>query len=222
MLPIHIACTSNTVATVEYLYKLYPEVIHHKTANGVYPIHFAMKGIKKRPSPGPDPMDAVDVVQFLLDCDPTVKLQMIGGRISLLHFACRQQYTHPNIEAALEMIKVIYDAHPEAIEDSRIVSTFQYFHQQVQTFLNTQLVYSRQARDHRLMMTPDVNGQLPLHTALQSNVRLGSIKLLVKGNPSAIRTFDRSGVIPLQVACRYHDSTVVQYLVGLDTTTLDA
>jgi len=222
MLPIHIACMSNTVATVEYLYKLYPEVIHHKTANGVYPIHFAMKGIKKRPSPGPDPMDAVDVVQFLLDCDPTVKLQTIGGRISLLHFACRQQYTHPNIEAALEMIKVIYDAHPETIEDSRIVSTFQYFHQQVQTFLNTQLVYSRQARDHRLMMTPDVNGQLPLHTALQSNVRLGSIKLLVKGNPSAIRTFDRSGLIPLQVACRHHDSTVVQYLVGLDTTTLDA
>ncbi|KAK1734147.1 ankyrin repeat domain-containing protein [Skeletonema marinoi] len=194
MLPIHIACTSNTVATVEYLYKLYPEVIHHKTANGVYPIHFAMK----------------------------VKLQTIGGRISLLHFACRQQYTHPNIEAALEMIKVIYDAHPEAIEDSRIVSTFQYFHQQVQTFLNTQLAYSRQARDHRLMMTPDVNGQLPLHTALQSNVRLGSIKLLVKGNPSAIRTFDRSGLIPLHVACRHHDSTVVQYLVGLDTTTLDA
>ena len=72
------------------------------------------------------------------------------------------------------------------------------------------------------MMTPDVNGQLPLHTALQSNVRLGSIKLLVKGNPSAIRTFDRSGLIPLQVACRHHDSTVVQYLVGLDTTTLDA
>jgi len=221
-LPFHWACAINTVATVEYLYKLYPEVIHHKTANGVYPIHFAMKGIKKRPSPGPDPMDAVDVVQFLLDCDPTVKLQMIGGKISLLHFACRQQYTHPNIEAALEMIKVIYDAHPEAIEDSRIVSTFQYFHQQVQTFLNTQLVYSRQARDHRLMMTPDVNGQLPLHTALQSNVRLGSIKLLVKGNPSAIRTFDRSGVIPLHVACRYHDSTVAQYLVGLDTTTLDA
>eukprot|EP00984_Skeletonema_dohrnii_P017704 scaffold8135_cov127-Skeletonema_dohrnii-CCMP3373.AAC.6 len=221
MLPIHIACTGNTVATVEYLSKLDPEVIHHRTANGVYPIHFAMKGIKKRPSPSP--MDAVDVVQFLLDCDPSVKLQTIGGNISLLHFACRQQYIHPNIEAALEMTKVIYDAHPEVIEDNRIVSTIQYFHQQVQAFINTQLVYSRQARDRRLMMTPDVNGQLPLHTALQSNVRLGSIKLLVKGNPSAIRTFDRSGVIPLHTACQHHDSaSVVQYLVGLDTTTLDA
>ena len=74
-----------------------------------------------------------------------------------------------------------------------------------------------------MMTTPDHNRQLPLHTALQNNVRLGSIKLLVKGNPSAIRNFDQSGVIPLHLASRHHDSTnVIQYLLSLDTTTLDA
>ena len=68
-----------------------------------------------------------------------------------------------------------------------------------------------------------MNGQLPLHTAVQNNVRLGSIKLLVKGNPPAVQSPDNSGALPLHVACQRHDSaSVIQYLVGLDTTTLDA
>ena len=71
------------------------------------------------------------------------------------------------------------------------------------------------------MTTPDENEQLPLHTALQNNVRLGSIKLLVKGNPSALRTFDNDIELPLHIACARHDSTsVIQYLVGLGEITL--
>jgi len=54
----------------------------------------------------------------------------------------------------------------------------------------------------RLMMTPDGNGQLPLHSALQNNAGLGSIKLLVKDNPHhAVHTPNNSGVLPLDVAC---------------------
>jgi hypothetical protein len=46
--------------------------------------------------------------------------------------------------------------------------------------------------------------------------------LLVKGNPSAIRSFDESGMIPLHVACQHHDSaSVVQYLLSLSEITLD-
>mmetsp|Transcript_13253 Transcript_13253/g.21752 ORF Transcript_13253/g.21752 Transcript_13253/m.21752 type:complete len:177 (-) Transcript_13253:147-677(-) len=73
------------------------------------------------------------------------------------------------------------------------------------------------------MTTPDDNGQLPLHRALQNNVRLGSIKMLVKGNPNALQSRDNSGATPLHVACQHHDSTkIIDYLIGLDTTTLDA
>jgi len=223
MLPIHIACTSNTVATVEYLYKLYPEVIHHKTANGVYPIHFAMKGIKKRPSPSPDPMDAVDVVQFLLDCDPSVIFKIVRGGMSLLHDVCQCEYYDATIEAALIIIKLLYDAHPEAIEDYELAMDLDDFHQQVQTFINSQLVYANQAEDHRQMTTPDEMGLLPLHTALQNNATLGSVKLLVKGNPPAVQSPDNSGALPLHVACEHHDcARVVQYLVGLDGTTLNS
>jgi len=72
------------------------------------------------------------------------------------------------------------------------------------------------------MMTPDENGRLPLHTALQNDVRLGAIKLLVKGNPSAVQSPDNCGALPLHIACAHHESAIViHYLVELDTTTLE-
>eukprot|EP00984_Skeletonema_dohrnii_P009536 scaffold3651_cov128-Skeletonema_dohrnii-CCMP3373.AAC.3 len=138
------------------------------------------------------PIAVVDIVEYLLSCDPNVKLQKDEGTKSLLHDACR--LLDSNIHVALETIQLIYDAHPEAIENDEMVSDIHEFHEQVQSLINGELVYYRKAKDHRLMTTLDDNGQLPLHTALQSNARLGSIKLLGKGNPSAIRTFDRSGV----------------------------
>jgi len=217
-LPFHCACEYNSIATVEYLYKLYPDAVNHATRYGKYPIHAAIVGADHRG----DPIAAVGIVKFLLDCDPNVKLQKGGGK-SPLYFACRWEYNDSTIEAALEVIKAIYDAHPEAIEDDDIAPHIQRYHQQVQAFINSELVYARQATDHHLMTTPDGSGQLPLHKALQNNVRLGSIKLLVKGNPSAVRTFDKGGVIPLHVACQHHDSaSVVQYLLGLDETALRA
>eukprot|EP00984_Skeletonema_dohrnii_P017206 scaffold7783_cov85-Skeletonema_dohrnii-CCMP3373.AAC.7 len=70
---------------------------------------------------------------------------------------------------------------------------------------------------------PPSNLQLALHRALQNNATLGSIKLLMKGNPPAVQSPDNSGLIPLHVACVHHDSVkVVQFLIGLDATTLDA
>ena len=218
---LHMACLNNTVATVEYLYKLYPDAINHASAAGGYPIHCAIMSVDERY----DAITAIDIVEFLLNCDPNVKLQKFLGSWSLLHIACHPQreYDDSKIETGIHIITTIYDAHPEAIDDNRVVSTIQRYHQQVQEFLNSQLVYSRQAKDHRLMTTPDENGQLPLHTALRNNVRLGSIKLLVKGNPPALQTPDDSGALPLHVACQHHNSAdVIQYLIGLDTTTIDA
>jgi ankyrin repeat protein len=218
VLPLHCACVYGTVAVVEYVYKLYPDAINHETTEGHFPIHFAIDGTKHRDNPAA----AVDVVKFLLDCDPNIKLQKYEGRFSLLLFACVRTYNDSSIEAGIQIIKVIYDAHPEAIDDNEIMSNIHRYHRQVQTFISSQQVYSHQAGNHRLMTTPNEMGQLPLHTALHNNVRLGSIKLLVKGNPSAIRSFDESGVIPLHVACQHHQSaTVVEYLIELDTTTLD-
>ena len=218
VLPLHIACCFNTVATVEYLYRQYPDAIHQATTHGVYPIDSAIGSTTKRSHATP----AVDIVQFLLDCDPNQKLPQFHG-MSPLHFACGREYNDSNIEAGIQIIKGIFDAHPEAIEDDSFASNIHRYHQRIQAFINNELAYARQAKDLRLMMTPDNNGRLPLHTALQNNVRLGSIKLLVKGNPSALRTVEDNLAMPLHIACEHHDSTrVVQYLLSLSATILDA
>eukprot|EP00985_Skeletonema_marinoi_P010753 scaffold5048_cov83-Skeletonema_marinoi.AAC.5 len=231
MLPFHCACAENTRAAVEYVYKLYPDAINLATTDedGYYPIHYAIMCAEHRDNP----IAAVGVVKYLLESDPNVKFQEVAGEPapfvsvlpsnSLLHFACGQEYNDSNIDAALEMIKIIYDAYPDPIDHWRFVADIRRYHQQIQTFINSQRVYVSQADDHRQMMTPDDNGRLPLHSALQNNVRLGSIKLLVKGNPSAIRTVDTNFALPLHVACQHHESTsVVQYLLGLDMRTLRA
>ena len=121
----------------------------------------------------------------------------------------------------LKVLQILYDAHPEAIERDEVTSNVDSFCEEVQTFLNSQLTYARHARDRTLMTTRDENGQLPLHRALRDNITLGSIKLLVKGNPSAISCNDNIGMMPLHVACQHHESaSVVEYLINLDPTSL--
>lgn len=198
---------------VEYLHEVYPDAIHHATINGDYPIHCAIVSTKH----SDNPYTGVKVVQFLLNCDPN----QLRGK-SLLHFACQMQYNDSNIEAGIQVIKIFFDTHPEAIEDNTISMDIQHYHQRIQSFINGELVYARQAKDHRLITTLDDNGQLPLHTALQNNASLGSIKLLVKGNSDAIQSPDNNGALPLHVACQHHDSTsVVQYLLCLDEAALN-
>ena len=216
-MPFHIACIMNSVATVEYLYSLNPDVILQATTYGMYPIHIAIKTSERD-----DPGSSVDIVKFLLDCDPIVKLQECNGEPPL-PFACRMEYNDSNIEAGIRIIKILFDAHPEVIEDDEVTLDIDDYHHEVQTFINRELVYVRQAKDLRLITTPDDNGQLSLHRALQNNVTLGSIKLLVRGNPQAVQSPDSSGGLPLHIACQHHDSvSVVQYLLGLDEASLDA
>ena len=226
-LPLHDACSRNTLSTVEYFFRLYPDAIdrvcsHFVTTLQVYPIHLAIEGTTFRD----DPEAAVETVKFLLNCNSNVKLQKHKGR-SLLLFACVGGYRYvnninaSNIVAALQIIEAIYDAHPEAIED--ILSDFYRFHQEVQEFLENQLFYARQAKFPRIMTTPDGNGRLPLHRALQDNTTLGSIKLLAKANPHALQSPDNIGALPLHISCQHHDSVnVIQYLIGLDPSSLDA
>ncbi len=217
-LPLHWASWGNSVATVEYLHNLYPDAIHRSTTDGLYPIHDAIRGTNERDNP----VDALEIVKFLLGCDPDVKRQMYEG-MSVLEFACDMEFNDSNIGAGIQIIDAIYGAHPEAIEDNRVASDNHHFHPQVQEFLNSQLVYARQAEDLRMMTTPDGDGRLPLHKAIQNNGRLGSIKLLVKGNRAAVQSADSRGALPLHMACQYHDSTsIIQYLLCLDDSSLDA
>ncbi len=221
-LPFHRSCQWNTVATVEYLYKLYPESISVANNNGQYPIHFVIRSLKYREDD--DPEAVIEVLQFLLDCNTDVALQKHGEKFPL-YWVC-DEATSDNTQLLnayyIEILQVLYDAHPEAIKEDEITSNVDSFCQEVQTFVNNQLIHARQATDHRVMTTPDESGQLPLHRALRDNATLGSIKLLVKGNPSAVQTVDNSGTLSVHLACQHHGSpSVVEYLIDLNSSTLE-
>lgn len=217
-LPFHVACQENTVATVKYFYQLCPESISMADNNGLYPIHYVIWGLKYRKG---DRELAVEVAKFLLDCNTDMALQKYQDKFPL-YWVCKRA-TDDNtkrLNAYLGVLQLLYGADPETID--MIVSDAGSFCQEVQTFINTQLKYARQARDHILVTTPDESRQLPLHRAVRDNATLGSIKLLVAGNSSALRYADNTGMIPLHVACQHHHSpSVVEYLVGLNPMTLE-
>ena len=222
-LPFHEACALNAVATTKYLYQLYPDSINVADNNGWHPIHYVILGIKHRKN---NPEAAIKMVQFLLDCNPDVVLQKRQDKLPL-HWVCKYATNGntPKLNAYLKILQILYDAYPEAIIGSNeVTSNIGSCCEEVQTYINAQLTYARQARNLRQMNTPpDEDGQLPLHKALRDNVTLGSIKLLVKGNPSAVSYADNKGRLPLHIACQYHDSAVVvDYLIGLDSTAFQA
>ena len=220
-LPLHFACVSNTVTTAKYLYQLYPESITVATRYGC-PIHFVIFGVKLRTN---DPANAIDMVQFLLNCNPDVVSQELHGKLPLYWtcFRAINEDTPTKLNAYLKILQILYDIHPGAIERDEITSGLGDVPQEIRAFISTHRTYARQASDLRQMNTPDENGQLPLHRALCDNVRLGSIKLLVKGNPCGIRCYDKRGTTPLHVACQHHETPgVVEYLINLDPTSLRA
>lgn len=87
--------------------------------------------------------------------------------------------------------------------------------------MNTTCIYATKARDLTAMSTADENGWLPLHHALKDKAPLGSIKLLLSGNPAALQVADRNGVYPLHIACEFSSAKVVQFLVEVEDDVLD-
>ena len=85
-LPFHLACHFNNIATAKYLYNLYPESINVATNRGAYPIHFTIAIEEKS-----NPATAVEIVQFLLDCDPMWYCRSIKTSFRSIGFAWRQQ-----------------------------------------------------------------------------------------------------------------------------------
>jgi len=131
-----------------------------------------------------------------------------------------------NLIAGLEVIKSLYDAYPEAIvqdeEILRLAIAEDRLVDAAQDFLAKQLDYAAQASNLQLVITQDEDGLLPLHKALLDVAPLGSIKLLLlaQADPDTLQIPDNSGSLPLHIACKHCDHTIVKYLVDLDMRSL--
>ena len=241
-LPFHSACDDGQLETVEYLFGLYPESLHIRDVRGYLPIHLVAS------NPGEN---SADIIKFLLLHDPECISKpvvsddegneyMQGNSALPLHVACSSR-DESNV------IELLFDVYPEAIlkrngrgqlpidivrekyDDLGVYpETGELYNielcqrlQYLIHFLSSQMNYARRAQDENAMSMPDGNGSLPLHKAIRDNEPLGTIKLLIKGNPDAIRVPDGSGRLPLDIACQFSTLGVVKYLAELSPDRLN-
>lgn len=211
--PIFEACgfpssRDDLVDTIQYMLDLYPESINDRDGNGMLPIHRVAQG--KR----------ADIVELLLKNDPAAASRKTSG-VNLPHVPPSLPLHLANERGLARSVKILYDAYPEAllVENGDGRSPLDLARkrgrnlQPIVRFLEEQLVYSQKAKDSTVMTAPDENGWLPLHWALKDKAPLGSIKLLVEGNPSALMTADTRFAFPLHIACQYSSAKVVRYLM---------
>ena len=72
------------------------------------------------------------------------------------------------------------------------------------------------------MLEQDGDGRLLLHYALvDDDVSLGSIKLMMKVNPNAVRIAGHRGLIALHIACQCRSLDMVKLLVEFDKGCMD-
>ena len=196
--------------------------------------------------------NAAEIVEFLLHHDPeclskpAVSTNPNGSRFEgylPLHLVVCSNYQADNNVAEL-----LFDLYPEAIlirnrdqqlpfdilrkrDDELPINPetrkpydeeLRLRNRRLLAFLSTQMNYARKAQDETAMRTRDCTGSLPLHNAIQTRAPLGSIKLLVKGNPDAISLPDGSGMCPLDIASQYSTVGVVKYLAELTPGRLNA
>ena len=210
-LPIHKACRFGKVDTILYMLKLYPESINDvRNGYGNLPIHIAARHAGH------------DVIESLLKHDPAgASKKTTGNKEQLpLHIAS-------SLYGSQEEVQILFDAYPQAIHirDGRGRTPLdlaiardrnEEFGRSIVNFIQAQLVHAQKAKDTTTIMTPDENGWLPLHHALKDKAPLGSIKLLLKGNPSALMTANLNIAFPLHIACEFSPIKVVKYLIELD------
>eukprot|EP00984_Skeletonema_dohrnii_P014843 scaffold6323_cov118-Skeletonema_dohrnii-CCMP3373.AAC.8 len=210
-LPFHHACIRNTVATVEYLYKLYPDAINH-TSREHYPIHFAITSMEIS-----NPTAAVEIVKFLLSCDPTLKFQKVDGK-SLLHFACQRKYTDSNLNAALQIINLLYDAFPDFVREEDNGGRLPLHHLCMNKYVDeaaaVEILKLFIAQHPESIRHTDNYGCLPILHAFESRSP-EFCRVLIEAYPGSERKCDTRGRLPLDYACMTNTVATVQYLYKL-------
>jgi len=214
LLPIHKACggcktRDDIIDTIQYMLELDPESINERDKHGRLPIHIAATYGRAK------------TIELLLKHDPDAASKSTNQPLSPeedqqfpLHIACYSGH--------LEAVKVLYDILPQAISGQGIerilldLARKQSKYQSTVEFLEVQRAYAWEAKDSLAMHTLDHNGWLPLHHALKDKAPLGTIKLLLVGNPSAVRKADNQFAFPLHIACEFSSVNVVRYLVERD------
>eukprot|EP00956_Cyclotella_meneghiniana_P032622 scaffold90390_cov50-Cyclotella_meneghiniana.AAC.3 len=233
-LPFHHACSKGNVETAKYLYHLYPDSINiqdegHMGMPRFYPLQSLIYGMmmarsrfirESRRNRNVSRSDArneeryVELARFLVQYDQgavSSRSWDVGGGVTL-HFVCSLR-----IEA---LVKLLFDAYPEAIHvrdrDGR--TPLDRANRNVRSYFEHQINLEQQAREDT---TPDNNGQLPIHRAVQDGeTSVGAIKLMAAANPASMGVTDNQGQTLLHLACQRGNLDFFEYIVGIDQDSL--
>eukprot|EP00571_Detonula_confervacea_P009334 CAMPEP_0172323668 /NCGR_PEP_ID=MMETSP1058-20130122/49364_1 /TAXON_ID=83371 /ORGANISM="Detonula confervacea, Strain CCMP 353" /LENGTH=667 /DNA_ID=CAMNT_0013039733 /DNA_START=111 /DNA_END=2114 /DNA_ORIENTATION=- len=238
-LPLSKACVEGCLDTVKYFLTIYPASLS-MAINGMIPLHATIDS---------ESSDRTEIIQYLLELDPSSASTKAFGMTLPLHLAC-VKYQH------VEAVKMLVDLHPEAVMATNssgknalalvryamltpIEQSYKEQFGKIASFLQKQLIFVLKVEnDDGSMMVTDDTGRLLLHNALQDNgVSLGVVKLIVQGNQHAVQVADVSGMYPLHVACTARESFIegiypkplmkdntiekIKYIAGLDEIVLE-
>ena len=211
-LPFHWSCERKNVETAKYLFQLYPESIDIADIVGDYPIHAFLWDNRIIP---------LELTRFLLKHDRgAVTRPDQDGYLPLL-IATR---------STMDIVRLVFDTYPEAIYEEMHTrrdgegTVLQLARRrrcrgEVLTFFESQLEFVRQSAEET---APDENEQLSIHRGLYSrDLSLGTIKLMVKANPTIISAADSQGCIPLHIACQIRDFDIAKYLIESNIDSLE-
>ena len=238
-LPFHNACgESGRPDTVEYLFGLYPECVNIRNNGGYLPIHEATNSYLRKNTAeiiklllrhDPECLSKPIASEFRGD-----EYRQGNGALAF-HIVCSSVWDQSNLT------ELVFDLYPEAIlirngkgqlpfdivterlgtlpvnpetgiaRNEDLCQRLQY----LVRFLSTQLNYAYEAQNETATRTPDSTGSLPLQKAIRAKAPLGTIKLLLKGNPDAVNVPNNNGKLPLDIASEISTVGVVKYLAEL-------
>ena len=211
-LPFHYSCCEVNTETSEYLFQIYPQCINVADRHGKYPIHCLLGGVHVK--------NISKLTQLLLKYDQgAVKKLGPSGQLPL-HMAIQ-------LYRGMDIMKLIFDAYPEAIYvksiDFREETPLQLVQrrglgEEVASFFDYQLYFVRLSEEHAAQ---DENGEFFMHSGLNRGLlSLGTIKLMVKANPAIINVADNRGNTPLKIAVNHGDNEIAKYLIKVDVECL--
>jgi ankyrin repeat protein len=219
--PIHLACILGKKETAEYFYSLAPTSIQIANNDGMCPVHLAATN-----------SNSSEVIEFLLQQNPQEAARPSNEGLPLHLAAASKLVRDPKADRRQRQLKIVehlFDVHPVAILERNRAGKLplelvrSYAYKEIRDFLQEHTNIANEAKDLDAMTTVvNEHGDLPLHHAASHRYRLGAVKLIADGNPSAVQatTNDDYGSLPLHLACQYGNVAVVDYLVELDGSSL--
>ncbi|KAL7536542.1 hypothetical protein ACHAWF_005491 [Thalassiosira exigua] len=220
-LPLQEACKSGRLDTVKYLVEIFPEALGVLSTSGLSCSHHAIS----------NDVDRSDIFDFLLSLDPKCLSKTVvdvnrnyhSRFIGNLPLHMMMELICPKSE---ECMKSLFDRYPEAIlirnnMGHSPLDLAKNKARDLAPFLEKQNEYAINAKSSDALTTPNGCGQLLLHQAIiDKGASLGTIKLLVKENQSAVGVLDNKGLLPAHLACYRRAPDILEYLLELNPSAL--